>query len=112
MSGIEIPWGQIGAFGSFAIIVLAIVLYFVFKSKKARNNPGTINRQRCINNPRFQTSLTNIEMTKESMQEMKGDMKVLREKAVEQTTILNNIHNQAIDQTKVLTKICAKTGKR
>ena len=111
MSGIEIPWGQIGAFGSFAIIVLAIVLYFVFKSKKARNNPGTINRQRCINNPRFQTSLTNIEMTKESMQEMKGDMRTLREKSIEQTNILTNIHSEEKDQTKVLERICDKIGK-
>ena len=108
----EIPWTQIGAFGSFAIIVLAIVLYFVFKSKKARNNPGSMNRQRCISNPRFQTSLTNIEMTKEATTEMKGDMKTLREKSIEQTNTLSNILNEAKDQTQLLGKICDKIGKR
>ena len=108
----EIPWTQIGAFGSFAIVVLALVLFFVFKSRRARNNPGTINRQRCINNPRFQASLTNIEMTKESMQEMKGDMRKLCEKSIEQTNILTNIHNEAKDQTKVLEKICNKIGRQ
>ena len=107
----EIPWTQIGAFGSFTIIVLVIALYFLTKWRKGKNNPGTINKSRCINDPRFQTGLTDIAMTKESMTEMKGDMKLLREKAVVQTTTLTNIHSEAKEQTRLLTKICAKIGK-
>ena len=108
----EIPWTQIGAFGSFAIIVLALVLWFILKWRKGRNTPGTINKSRCINDPRFQTGLTDIAMTKEAMSEMKGDMKTLREKAVEQTTILKNIHDEAKDQTRHLQKICNKIGRK
>jgi len=107
----EIPWTQIGAFGGFTLIVLTLVLWFILRLRKGKNTSGgTINKARCINNPRFQTSLTNIEMTKESMTEMKGDMKLLREKSVEQTTTLNNIHNEAKEQTRLLTKICTKIG--
>ncbi|GAH21524.1 unnamed protein product [marine sediment metagenome] len=75
-----IPWGEIGAFGSFAIIIILIVLGFVLKWKKGRNTPGTINKSRCINDPRFQTGLTDIAITKESMSEMKQDIKSLSEK--------------------------------
>lgn len=107
-----IPWGEIGAFGSFAIICLALILWFIIKWKKAKDNPGTINKLKCINDPRFQTGLTNIAMAKESMSEMKGDMKMLREKAVEQTGILNNIYSEAKDQTRHLLKIATKVGKQ
>ena len=108
----EIPWTQIGAFGSFAIIVLALVLRFILKWIRGRNNPGTINKSRCINDPRFQTGLTNIAMTKESMTEMKGDMKGLCEKSIEQTNVLNNLHDEAKEQTKYLIKICNKIGRK
>ena len=113
MNEIEIPWTQIGAFGSFAIIVLALVLYFVFKSRKARsNNPGTINRAKCINDPRVQIGLTDLAMSKEAMGEMKGDMKMLREKSIEQTNVLGNIYDETKDQTKVLERIADKIGKK
>jgi len=108
----EIPWTQIGAFGSFALIVLFIALYFLTKWRKGRNTPGTINRSRCINDPRFQTGLTDIAMTKEAMSEMKGDMKTLREKAVEQTNVLKNIYDEAKDQSRHLEKICNKIGRK
>ncbi len=107
-----IPWGEIGAFGSFAIIIVLIVLGFVLKWRKGRNNPGTINKSRCINDPRFQAGLTDIAMTKESMGEMKGDMKRLCEKSIEQTNVLNNLHDEAKEQTKYLIKICNKIGRK
>ena len=112
MNETEIPWEQIGAFGSFAIVLVALVLYFVFKSKKARNNPGTINRSSCINDPRFQTGLTDIAITKVSMSEMKQDMKGLTEKTAEQTGILKNLFSETKKQTQVLEKVCTKMGKQ
>jgi hypothetical protein len=109
----EIPWTQIGAFGGFTLLVLALVLWFVLKLRKPKNTlGGTINRQKCINDPRAQACITDLAMSRESMTEMKGDMKVLREKAVEQTTILNNIHDQGKDQTKVLERIATNIGRR
>ena len=107
-----IPWGEIGAFGSFAIIIIILVLAFVTKWKKTKNNPGTINRSRCINDPRFQTGLTDIAISKISMIEMKQDMKSLAEKTVEQTGILNNLFSETKKQTRVLEKVCTKMGKQ
>jgi len=108
----EIPWTQIGAFGSFAIVVLALVLWFVLKLRKGRNNPGTINKSRCINDGRLQTSLTDIAITKESMLEMKQDIKSLSEKTVEQTGILKGLFSETKKQTQVLEKVCNKIGRQ
>ena len=107
----EIPWTQIGAFGSFTIVVLVIVLWFVLKWKKGKNNPGAINRSRCVNDARFQASLTDIAITKISMSEMKLDMKGLTEKTVEQTGILKGLFSETKKQTQVLEKFCNKTGR-
>ena len=109
----EIPWTQIGAFGSFAIIVLALVLWFVLKLRKPKNtSAGTTNKATCINNPRLQTGLTDLAMTKESMTEMKGDMKGLTEKTVEQTGILRGVLRETERQTRALEKVCNKMGKQ
>lgn len=105
-----IPWGEIGAFGSFAIIIVLIVLGFVLKLKR-RNTPGTINKSRCINDPRFQTGLTEIAITKESMSEMKQDIKNLSEKTVEQTGILKGLFSETKKQTQALEKVCNKMGR-
>lgn len=107
-----IPWGEIGAFGSFAIIIVLIVLGFVLKWRKGRNTPGTINKSRCINDPRFQTGLTDIAITKESMSEMKQDMKGLTEKTVEQTGILKGVLSETKKQTQTLEKFCNKIGRK
>lgn len=106
----EIPWTQIGAFGSFAIVILIIVLVFVLKWRKGRNTIGTINRSRCINNSRLQTGLTDIAITKNSMTEMKQDIKKLSEKTVEQTGILKGLFSETKEQTKYLEKMCRKIG--
>lgn len=108
-----IPWGEIGAFGSFAIIIVLIVLGFVLKWRKGKNaSGGTINKLRCINDPRFQAGLTDIAMTKESMAEMKQDMKHLTEKTVEQTGILKGLFSETKKQTQVLEKVCNKIERK
>ena len=107
-----IPWGEIGAFGSFAIVIIIIVLAFVSKWKKGKNNPGTINRAKCINDPRFQAGLTDIAISKISMTEMKQDMKNLTEKTVEQTGILKGLFSETKKQTQVLEKVCNIMGKQ
>ena len=106
----EIPWTQIGAFGSFAIVVLIIVLWFILKWRKGRNTSGTINKAKCINDPRFQAGLTDIAISKISMTEMKQDMKSLTEKTVEQTGILKGLFSETKKQTQVLEKVCNRMG--
>ena len=109
----EIPWTQIGAFGSFTLLVLALVLWFVLKLRKPKNTSGgTINKARCINDPRFQTGLTDIAITKVSMIEMKQDMKGLTEKTVEQTGILKGLFSETKKQTQVLEKVCNRMGRQ
>jgi hypothetical protein len=103
-----IPWQQIGAFGSFAIVVLALVLWFILKWKKGKNSSGTMNKQRCIYNQRVQTGLTDLAITKDSTSEMKQDIKKLSEKTVEQTGIIRGVLDETKKQTDVLQTICNK----
>ena len=106
-----IPWGEIGAFGSFAVIILIIVLAFVTKWRRAKNSPGTMHRSRCINNGRLQTGLTHIAIARDSISEIKQDMKGLTEKTVEQTGILKGLFSETKEQTRVLEKIAEKIGR-
>ena len=106
-----IPWTEIGAFGSFAIVILIIVLAFVLKFRK-RNTNRAINKSRCINDPRFQTGLTDMAITKNSMTEMKQDIKHLTEKTVEQTGILKGLFSETKKQTQTLEKFCNKIGRK
>lgn len=109
----EIPWTEIGAFGSFTLIVLFIALYFLTKWRKAKNGAGgTINKARCINDARLQEGLMAIAMTKESTSEMKQDMKGLTEKTVVQTGILRNLVSETKKQTQALEKVCSKMARQ
>lgn len=109
----EIPWTQIGAFGGFTLLVLALVLWFILKWRKGKNTSGgTINKLRCINDPRFQAGLTDIAITKVSMTEMKQDMKSLTEKTVEQTGILKGLFSETKKQTQALEKVCNKIKRK
>jgi len=109
----EIPWTQIGAFGSFAIIVLALVLWFILRWRKGKNTSGgTINRTRCVNDSRAQLAFTDLALTKESMTEMKQDIKGLTEKTVQQTGILTGVLRETERQTRALEKVCSKIGRQ
>ncbi len=113
MNEIEIPWGQIGAFGSFAIVLVGIVLLFLLKSKKGTKTSGITNtRSRCINDPRAQVCLTDLAMSRESTAEIKQDMKGLTEKTVEQTGILKGVLSETKKQTQMLEKVCDRMGRQ
>ncbi len=67
-------------------------------------------RHRCINDPRVQLGLTDLAVTKESMKEMKVDIKDLTVKTVEQTGILKGVLSETKKQTDTLVKVCNKIG--
>ena len=113
MNVTEIPWTQIGAFGGFTLLVLALVLWFVLKLRKPRNTSGgTINKAKCINDPRFSDCITDQALTRESMKEIKVDMKSINDKTVEQTGILKGVLSETKKQTDVLQKVCTAIEKK